>query len=162
MVNSGLTEGLETMTDAAAIIRELGLQPHPEGGHYRESFRDPVAVGGGAEARGASTAIYYLLQAGERSHWHRVDAAEVWHWYAGAPLSLTVSEDGRAAATRELGPDLPAGQRPQLAVPAGAWQAAASLGAWTLCGCTVAPAFRFEGFEMAPPDWQPLLLRGRR
>ena len=102
------------MTDAAAIIRELGLQPHPEGGHYRESYRDPVTLGEGTAARGASTAIYYLLQAGERSHWHRVDAAEVWHWYSGAPLGLTISEDGRAAATRELGPDLAAGQRPQV------------------------------------------------
>ena len=143
------------MTDAAAIIRALGLKPHPEGGHYRETFRDPVTLGSGESARGASTAIYYLLQAGERSHWHRVDAAEVWHWYAGAPLALTVSEDGRTAETRLLGPDLAAGQRPQLAVPAKAWQAAESLGAWTLCGCTVAPAFRFEGFEMAPPDWKP-------
>lgn len=146
--------------DAASIIRDLALRPHPEGGHYRETFRDPVTLGakeagGGATARGASTAIYYLLQAGERSHWHRVDAAEVWHWYAGAPLALTVSEDGRAAEARVLGPDLAAGQRPQIAVPAGAWQAAESLGAWTLVGCTVAPAFRFEGFEMAPPDWKP-------
>jgi predicted cupin superfamily sugar epimerase len=143
------------MTDAAAIIRELGLQPHPEGGHYRESFRDPVTVGSGAAARGASTAIYYLLQAGERSHWHRVDAAEVWHWYAGAALALTVSEDGNQAARRILGPDLAARQRPQVVVPAGAWQTAQSLGDWTLAGCTVAPAFRFEGFEMAPPDWKP-------
>jgi len=143
------------MTDAAAVIRALGLQPHPEGGHYRETFRDPVTLGAGEAARGASTAIYYLLQAGERSHWHRVDAAEVWHWYAGAPLVLTVSEDGRTAETRLLGPDLAADQRPQLAVPAKAWQAAESRGAWTLVGCTVAPAFRFEGFEMAPPDWQP-------
>jgi hypothetical protein len=143
------------MTDAAAIIRELGLQPHPEGGHYRESFRDAVTVGSGAAARGASTAIYYLLQAGERSHWHRVDAAEVWHWYAGAALALTISEDGREAVTHRLGADLAAGERPQVVVPAGAWQAAESLGAWTLAGCTVAPAFRFEGFEMAPPDWKP-------
>jgi hypothetical protein len=143
------------MTDAAAIIRELGLQPHPEGGHYRESFRDAVTVGSGAALRGASTAIYYLLQAGERSHWHRVDAAEVWHWYAGAALALTISEDGNQTARPILGPDLSARQRPQVVVPAGAWQAAESLGAWTLAGCTVAPAFRFEGFEMAPPDWKP-------
>jgi hypothetical protein len=150
------------MTDAAAIIRDLGLQPHPEGGHYRETFRDPVTLGSGEVARGASTAIYYLLQAGERSHWHRVDAAEVWHWYAGAPLALTVSEDGRTAEARLLGPDLAAGQRPQLAVPAKAWQAAESRGAWTLVGCTVAPAFRFEGFEMAPPDWKPGPRRPKR
>jgi uncharacterized protein len=150
------------MTDAAAIIRALDLKPHPEGGHYRETFRDPVTVGSGEAARGASTAIYYLLQAGARSHWHRVDATEVWHWYAGAPLALTVSQDGREADPRLLGPDLAAGQRPQMVVPANAWQTAESRGAWTLCGCTVAPAFRFEGFEMAPPDWQPLMLRGRR
>lgn len=143
------------MTNAAAIIRELGLQPHPEGGHYRESFRDAVTVDSGAAARGASTAIYYLLQAGERSHWHRIDAAEVWHWYAGAALALTISEDGNQTARPILGPDLAARQRPQVVVPAGAWQAAESLSAWTLAGCTVAPAFRFEGFEMAPPDWKP-------
>ena len=156
------------MTDAATIIRELELQPHPEGGHYRETFRDPVEIdplesnGDGGEARGASTAIYYLLQAGEISHWHRVDAAEIWHWHAGAPLELTVSPDGKAAETLRLGCDLAAGERPQGVVPAGAWQGARSLGAWTLVGCTVAPAFRFEGFEMAPPGWQPLSLRGKR
>lgn len=162
-------------SDAASIIRELGLQPHPEGGHYRETFRDSVEVaaltsgatpgatpGGGDQARGASTAIYYLLQAGEISHWHRVDATEVWHWYGGAALELTVSEDGREALTHRLGPDLAAGERPQVVVPAGAWQGARSLGAWTLTGCTVAPAFRFEGFKMAPPDWQPLALRARK
>ena len=143
------------MTDAAAIIGALGLQPHPEGGHYRETFRDPVTFGSGEAARGASTAIYYLLQAGERSHWHRVDAAEVWHWYAGTSLSLSVSADGRTAAEHRLGPDIAGGERPQAVVPAKAWQAAESLGAWTLCGCTVAPAFRFEGFEMAPPGWAP-------
>jgi hypothetical protein len=147
---------------AADIIRELSLQPHPEGGHFRETFRDGPGAGSGEETRGASTAIYYLLQGGEVSHWHRVDAAEVWHWYAGAPLELTVSGDGREAATHRLGPEVTAGQRPQVVVPAGAWQSARSLGAWTLCGCTVAPAFRFEGFEMAPPDWQPMSLRGRR
>src|SRR3546814_447954 len=89
--------------DAASIIRDLALRPHPEGGHYRETFRDTLTLGSGNAARGASTAIYYLLQAGERSHWHRVDAAELWHWYAGAPLTLTVSEDGRAAGAREIG-----------------------------------------------------------
>jgi hypothetical protein len=141
--------------DAAAIIRTLGLQPHPEGGHYRETFRDAVRVGEGATARGASTAIYYLLQAGEWSHWHRVDAAEVWHWYAGAPLELLISADGKDAETVVLGFNLAAGERPQGVVPAKAWQGARSLGHWTLVGCTVAPAFRFEGFEMAPPDWRP-------
>ncbi|MEO3428240.1 cupin domain-containing protein [Pelagibius sp. CAU 1746] len=147
---------------AADIIRELALQPHPEGGHFRETFRDPVTLGEGKASRGASTAIYYLLQAGEVSHWHRVDAAEVWHWYAGAPLELTISADGREAATHRLGPEVTVGQRPQVVVPAQAWQGARSLGAWTLVGCTVAPAFRFEGFEMAPPGWQPMSLRGKR
>jgi predicted cupin superfamily sugar epimerase len=122
------------------------LQPHPEGGHYRETFRDPHEVDG----RAASSAIYYLLAAGERSHWHRVDAVEVWHWHAGAPLELAMPGE-----TLILGPDLAAGQRPQGVVPKDVWQAARPLGDWTLVGCTVAPAFAFKGFEMAPPDWSP-------
>ncbi len=141
------------MSDAASIIRELGLRPHPEGGHYRETWRDPETVRAGG--RGASTAIYYLLQTGELSHWHRVDAAEVWHWYAGAPLALSISADGQHAERCVLGSDLGAGQRPQAVVPAKAWQSAESLGDWTLVGCTVAPAFDFAGFEIAPPDWKP-------
>lgn len=136
-----------TADEAIALLK---LQPHPEGGHYRETFRD--AAGGG---RGASTAIYYLLKAGEQSHWHRVDAAEVWHYYAGAPLVLTVSPNGHDAEARHLGPHLATGQHPQIVVPAGCWQAATTLGAWTLAGCTVAPGFDFAGFEMAPPDWRP-------
>ncbi|HIP79899.1 MAG TPA: cupin domain-containing protein [Kiloniellaceae bacterium] len=142
--------------DAAQIIETLGLQPHPEGGHFRETFRDPTAINGGIEGRAASTAIYYPLAAGEVSHWHRVDAAEVWHWYAGAPLVLTMSANGHDAEAKVLGPELAARQRPQVVVPARVWQTAESLGAWTLVGCTVAPAFQFEGFEMAPPDWRPL------
>jgi uncharacterized protein len=140
------------MLSAAEIIAALGLAPHPEGGHFRETFRDAPA--GDAE-RGASTAIYYLLQAGERSHWHRVDAAEVWHFYAGAPLKLEISGDGRTCVAHRLGPDLAAGERPQVVVPKRAWQAALSLGAWTLVGCTVAPAFASTGFELAPPGWEP-------
>jgi len=136
---------------AEAAIRRLGLAPHPEGGWFRETFRD----GGTGGARGASTAIYYLLQAGEVSRWHRVDATEVWHWYAGAPLLLTLSPDGRARRELVLGPDLAAGAEPQRVVPATVWQTARSLGAWTLAGCTVAPAFEFAGFEMAPPGWEP-------
>lgn len=136
---------------ADEIVRLLGLQPHPEGGHFRETFRDTVGTAG----RAASTAIYYLLRAGEVSHWHRVDAAEVWHFYAGAPLSLSLSANGHDVTSHHLGPNLTTGQRPQIAVPAGAWQAATSLGAWTLAGCTVAPGFDFAGFEMAPPDWRP-------
>ncbi|MDB5557698.1 MAG: hypothetical protein JWQ36_632 [Enterovirga sp.] len=136
---------------AAAVIRLLDLAPHPEGGHFRETFRDPREIDG----RSVSTAIYYLLAAGETSEWHRVDAAETWHFYAGAPLVLTVSPNGHDAEARHLGPELAAGQRPQITVPTGWWQSATSLGAWTLVGCTVAPGFRFEGFEMAPPGWRP-------
>lgn len=135
------------MPTAAEIIACLDLRPHPEGGHYRETFRDPRLVDG----RAASTAIYFLLAAGERSHWHRVDAVEVWHFHAGAPLVLSI--EGRGGVT--LGPDLAAGQQPQGVVPAGAWQAAESLGDWTLVGCTVAPGFDFAGFELAPDDWAP-------
>lgn len=138
---------------AAEIIRRLDLQPHPEGGHFRETFRDagPAPDGG----RPASTAIYYLLQAGEFSHWHRVDAVEVWHWYAGAPLALSISPNGHDITAIHLGPDIHLGQHPQAVVPALGWQAAVSLGRWTLVGCTVAPGFDFAGFEMAPPDWRP-------
>jgi predicted cupin superfamily sugar epimerase len=133
------------------IIVALGMKPHPEGGHFVETWRHVAADGG----RGAGTAIYYLLQAGERSHWHRVDAAEIWHWYAGAPLDLALSADGQSLAVSVLGNDLAAGARPQVLIPAGVWQSAASTGAWTLVGCTVSPAFEFGGFEMAPPGWTP-------
>ncbi len=136
----------------AEIIRTLGMQPHPEGGHFVETWRDVPEQGG----RGAGTAIYYLLQVGEYSHWHRVDAAEMWHWYAGGPLALTISPDGHDAVAHHLGPELLAGQKPQIVVPKGHWQTAESLGAWTLVGCTVSPAFQFEGFELAPPDWRPV------
>ncbi|MEO1458837.1 MAG: cupin domain-containing protein [Pseudomonadota bacterium] len=137
---------------AQEIIRLLGLAPHPEGGWYRETWRAQAAEG----ARAAGTAIYYLLDAGEFSHWHRVDAAEIWHWYAGAPLSLTLSPNGHDAEAHVLGPEIAAGQRPQRVVPAGWWQCATSLGAYTLVGCTVAPGFEFAGLEMAPPDWRPM------
>ena len=143
---------------ADEVVRLLGLAPHPEGGHYRETFRDERADAAG---RAASTAIYYLLAAGETSEWHRVDAAEIWHFHAGSPLVLTVSPDGHDAAAHRLGSDLAAGERPQLVVPAGHWQTATSLGAWTLVGCTVAPGFDFAGFEMAPPDWRPTPRQGR-
>jgi predicted cupin superfamily sugar epimerase len=136
---------------AQEIIAALGMIPHPEGGHFVETWRE-VPEGGG---RGAGTAIYYLLQSGERSHWHRVDAAEIWHWYAGAPMQLSLSVDGVAVETRMLGNDLASGARPQILVPAGVWQSAASSGAWTLVGCTVSPAFEFAGFEMARPGWKP-------
>jgi hypothetical protein len=143
MISGGLS--------AEAVIRLLDLAPHPEGGHFRETFRNPREI----EGRSASTAIYFLLAAGETSHWHRVDAAETWHFYAGAPLALSLSPNGHDVEARYLGPELQAGQRPQITVPAGHWQSATSLGPWTLVGCTVAPAFRFDGFEMAPPDWRP-------
>lgn len=136
---------------AAEVIGLLGLARHPEGGHYRETFRDRESR---PADRPASTAIYFLLAAGERSHWHRVDAAEVWHWYAGAPLALSISH-GVGATTVRLGSDLAAGERPQAVVSAGCWQAAESLGDWTLCGCTVAPGFSFAGFELAPKGWAP-------
>ena len=137
---------------AAEIVRLLELAPHPEGGHFRETFRDPRLEGG----RAASTAIYFLLAHGERSHWHRIDAAEAWHFYAGAPLLLEIAASGSGAVTRmTLGPDLAVGERPQAIVPAGAWQAAESLGAWTLAGCTVAPGFTFDRFELAPAGWRP-------
>jgi predicted cupin superfamily sugar epimerase len=135
----------------AQIIETLGMQRHPEGGWYAETFRD--AEGG---ARGHSTAIYYLLETGERSHWHRVtDATEVWLYHAGDPLRLSLSADGRAVETHVLGPDVVRDQRPQIIVPAGWWQSAAPIGGFTLVSCTVAPGFTFESFEMAPPDWQP-------
>ena len=136
---------------AADIIRMLDLKPHPEGGHYRETFRDPHVDAGG---RAASTAIYFLLARGERSHWHRVDAVEVWHWHAGAPLTLSIADDGTNRDIT-LGPDLAAGQTPQGIVPAGHWQAAESCGDWTLVGCTVSPGFEFSGFELAPKGWAP-------
>jgi len=132
--------------NADAVVAALGLAAHPEGGWYRETFRHEPDGGG----RGAMTAIYCLLKAGERSHWHRVDAAEIWHWYAGAPLALSTP-----GARRILGPDLAAGERPQLTIAKDEWQSAESLGAWTLVGCTVGPAFVFEGFELAAKGWSP-------
>jgi predicted cupin superfamily sugar epimerase len=139
------------LLSADDVVRLLDLKPHPEGGHYRETFRDTRTVDGG---RAASTAIYYLLKRGERSHWHRVDAVETWHWHAGSPLTLRI-HDGRQETIIRLGVDFAAGERPQGVVPAGAWQAAESRGDWTLVGCTVAPGFEFSGFEVAPPGWQP-------
>jgi predicted cupin superfamily sugar epimerase len=140
---------------AADLIRLLDLEPHPEGGHFRETFRDAPAPQVPENGRAASTAIYFLLARGERSHWHRVDAVEVWHWYAGAPLALEISPSAGRIERVTLGSDLGAGERPQAIVPAQAWQAAQSLGAWTLCGCTVAPGFEFSGFELAAKDWSP-------
>ncbi len=139
--------------DARRVIAALGLAPHPEGGHYRETWRHAPADGG----RGAGTAIYYLLAAGEVSAWHRVDATEIWHFYAGAALTLTIRADGAGTDddTVLLGADIGAGETPQAIIPARAWQTARSTGAWTLVGCTVSPAFDFAGFEMAPPEGPP-------
>jgi len=138
---------------ADEIIALLDLAPHPEGGYFKETFRDEVVD---AEGRAASTAIYFLLKAGVISHWHKVDAAEMWHWYAGAPLKLSITVDRAGPATHvQLGTDWTAGQRPQAVVPAHCWQQAQSLGDWTLVGCTVAPGFQFSGFEMADADFDP-------
>ena len=136
----------------ARLVATLGLERHPEGGWYRETFRDRPPGGG----RGALTQIFYLLPEGEVSAWHRVlDATEIWHHYAGSPLGLSLSHDGLAVVAHRLGPDVAGGETPHAVVPPGCWQGARSLGAWTLCGCTVAPAFEFAGFEMAPPGWRP-------
>jgi predicted cupin superfamily sugar epimerase len=137
--------------DADWLIAHLGLEAHPEGGWFRETWRDQPADG----TRGAGTAIHFLLRAGERSHWHRVDATEIWHHYAGGPLELAVSPDGREVTTTIVGDDLADGEQPQAVVPADAWQAARPLADWVLVGCTVSPAFEFGRFELAAPDWQP-------
>jgi predicted cupin superfamily sugar epimerase len=131
-------------SEADRLIELLDLKPHPEGGHFRETFRD------GGAGRAHSTAIYFLLKAGEESRWHRVDAAEVWHFYRGAPLELCIGKQAYV-----LGSDIDAAQAPQIVVPAGAWQAARSLGDYTLVGCTVAPGFEFQHFEMAAPGFEP-------
>lgn len=153
-------------SDADQLIALLDLKPHPEGGYYRETFRDggpppagrdggpsPAGPDGGPAGGGArsfSTAILFLLKAGEVSWWHRIDAAEVWHFHRGAPLALTIGKTGHV-----LGPEIEQGQSPQLVVPPGAWQMAKSLGDYTLVGCTVAPGFDFARFELAPPDFAP-------
>lgn len=138
---------MEAGVSAAEIIERLGLQPHPEGGWYRETWKGPE-VGG----RASGTAILFLLQAGERSHWHRVDADEIWLWHAGAPLVLSMGEE--VAKEVRLGPDVLRGEAVQAVVPAGWWQAARPLGDWVLVSCTVSPGFRFEGFELAPSGWE--------
>jgi predicted cupin superfamily sugar epimerase len=136
---------------AADVIARLDLKPHPEGGHYRETFRDSRVD---ANGRSVSTAIYFLLARGERSHWHRIDAVEVWHYYAGDALELQIADDA-GKRTLCLGPDLAAGELPQAIVLPHAWQAATSCGDWTLVGCTVAPGFDFIAFELAPRGWEP-------
>ena len=135
---------------ARLIIEKLGLERHPEGGWYKQTYKDDAAG-----RRAISTAIFYLLEGDDRSHWHRVDATEIWHFYTGAPLELCVSPDGRWTETLILGSDVLSGELPQLVVQKGHWQSARSLGDWTLAGCTVAPGFEFSGFELAPPGWRP-------
>ena len=130
--------------EADQLIRRLGLVPHPEGGHFRETFRDTNS------GRAHSTAIYFLLKKGETSRWHRIDAAEIWHFYRGAPLELKIGKTAHI-----LGPAVEQDQAPQLVVPPNAWQAAKSLGDYTLVGCTVAPGFEFSRFEMAPEGFDP-------
>lgn len=139
------------MPTADDIIAALDLAPHPEGGWYRETWRHQPADGD----RGAGTAIYFLLRAGEESRWHRIDADELWHFHGGAPLRLDIAQEGHTESTL-LGLDLPAGQRPQRRVPPHAWQRARTLGAWTLVSCTVSPAFDFDRFELAPEGWSPI------
>ncbi len=137
---------------AGEVIAELGMQPHPEGGYFVEIFRDRPSTG----ERGSVTSIYFLLKSGEISRWHRVDAIEVWHWYAGAPLKISIAElEGVPPKEHLLGSNVLAGARPQVVVPANAWQSARTLGDWTLVGCTVAPAFEYAGFELAPEGWEP-------
>lgn len=143
---------LDANLSAEEIIRLLELQPHPEGGYFRETFRDPRKI----EGRALSTAIYFLLAEGQRSHWHRVDAVEIWHWHGGAPLTLEIFyEETRKIERITLGANLAANERPQAVVPHLAWQAAETRGRWALVGCTVAPGFEFSGFELAPKDFQP-------
>lgn len=137
---------------ASAIILKLGLQPHPEGGWYRETWRAETAPG----KRAGATAILFLLDAGERSHWHRVDASELWLWHAGSPLALSMAASGEGPLSHSLlGPNVLAGEMPQLLVPPGHWQAAEPDGGWVLVSCVVSPGFEFSGFELAVPDWAP-------
>jgi predicted cupin superfamily sugar epimerase len=158
---------LQPMHDAESIVKALGMRPHPEGGWYVEIHRsalrvEPVGDSGAAPTRepgargtrAAMTSIYYLLARGQRSHWHRVDADELWAWHAGAPMELSVAH-AHSIAVHRLGMDLAAGERPQAVVPAHAWQSAQPLGEWSLIGCVVAPGFEFAHFEMAPPGWSP-------
>jgi hypothetical protein len=143
---------MDRLASAAEIIARLELKPHPEGGYYRETFREPRTE---ANGRALSTAIYFLLVRGEGSKWHRIDAVEIWHHYAGHALSLRIAHEGGMQHAVRLGPDIAAGERPQAIVPAHAWQTAETTGDWTLVGCTVSPGFEFAKFELAPNGWEP-------
>lgn len=148
---TGSAKGSEAVDEARDLIDRLQLAPHPEGGWFRETWR--AEASGGERAGG--TAILFLLRSGERSHWHRVDAAELWLWHAGAPLTLSIADAAGEVAARQLGGDLASGGKPQLLVPAGQWQSAEANAGWALVSCVVVPGFRFEGFELAPPGWKP-------
>ena len=137
--------------DAREVIESLGLAAHPEGGWFRETWRGTESAAG----RPAGTAIWYLLEAGAASRWHRIDATEVWVWHGGSALELSIAPDGGAPTRTVLGMDLARGERPQAVVPAGAWQSARALGGWALSGCVVVPGFTFSGFELAPDGWSP-------
>lgn len=141
------------MKEARRIIETLGLAPHPEGGWYRETWRAEAATDG---ARSGGTAIHFLLEAGQRSHWHRVDADELWLWHAGSPLDVLVEEEGGEIRTVALGGDATRGYAPQVLVPANRWQSTEARSGWALVSCVVVPGFRFEGFELAPPGWTPV------
>lgn len=145
--------GLPSDPEARRIVEALELAPHPEGGWYRETWREG---GADAPARGHATAIYFLLESGQHSHWHRVDAAELWMFHAGHAIDLLIAPDAAGPTeTIRIGPDVAAGERPQGIVPQGAWQAARADKGWALVGCIVAPGFDFAGFELAPPGWSP-------
>lgn len=152
-MNSGANSDKLNGLSADEVIAILGLSPHPEGGYFVETFRDPATLPG--TDRAMSTSIYFLLRDGGGSHWHSVDAVEMWHFHAGAPLSLGIAPPSGLASFVTLGSDLAGGQRPQGIVPHGYWQSARSLGAWSLVGCTVSPGFTFDGFTLAPPNWEP-------
>ena len=136
---------------AAEVITLLNLEPHIEGGFYKQTFADKP----GANGTPLSTAIYYFLENRGQNSWHRLDTVEVWHWYAGAPMLIRASRNGKTVVESTLGPDIAAGGRPQVVIPANAWQRARSLGDWSLAGCTVSPGFQYSKFEQAPPGWEP-------
>lgn len=140
-----------TLPPAHEVIARLALEAHPEGGFFRETWRDEPADGG----RGRGSSIFFLLRGGEQSRWHRIDSTEIWHFYEGAPLELLVTGDGEHVTRHVMGPGLFDGETPQAIVPPDAWQSARSLGDWTLVGCTVSPAFEFDFFEMADDDFRP-------
>ena len=144
------TRQVTLVTSAQDIIDSLDLQPHPEGGFYREIYR----AKGPGDGRSPVTSIHFLLQAGQRSVWHRIDATEIWHFHDGAPLRLSVAVEGEQV-DHVLGADPATGEQPQIIIPPHAWQSAETQGDWTLVGCTVAPGFDFAGFEMAPIGWEP-------